>query len=160
MGSYTTLSQRRFICRTQETPRSDRVCLELARRSLGARLRSPFDVQAPRGTLSRTDPTPRGKFQTWILGLYTTPKKDRVTSFAKAPTYIKIDFVWREDQGYRRAMEIKDALNGPQSSSASRFTAGAITPAAWRCWPRSAAPMPDVRRVRSQPPERKRIMLV
>ncbi len=59
---------------------------ELARVSLGARLCSPFEVQTPRGTLSRSDPTPRRKFQTWILGLYTTPKKDRVTGFAKAPT--------------------------------------------------------------------------
>ena len=41
------VNTQRFICRTQETPRQDRVCLELARVSLGARLCSPFEVQTP-----------------------------------------------------------------------------------------------------------------
>src|SRR5690349_18358174 len=109
MGNYTTLPQRRFICRTQETPRCDRVCLELARVSLGARLCSTFEVQTPRGTLSRTDTTPRRRFQTWILGLYTAQKRTDLPDVRKRRLK-KIGFVWRERQGYGRAMEIKDVL--------------------------------------------------
>src|SRR5262249_45667194 len=73
----TTLSQSRFISRMQKTPRRDRFCLELARFRLGAGFCSRIEIQGTRGTLSRTDPTPRGEFQTWILDFSAAKKKEQ-----------------------------------------------------------------------------------
>ena len=74
MGAHPTSSQRQSFCETETTVERHRICLGLARSSLGARLCSPFEVQATRGALSRTDLLYGRKLQTWIVGFHAAQK--------------------------------------------------------------------------------------
>jgi hypothetical protein len=85
MGGYTTLPQRRFICRTQKTfKRREGHC------------RVPIRHR-------------EGDFR---LGHWVSTQRKKRTDLpdVRKRRLKKIGFVWRERQGYGRAMEIKDAL--------------------------------------------------
>jgi hypothetical protein len=88
-GQVTTLSQTRFICRTQKTSRQDRFCLELARFCLGTGLCSVGEIQATRGTLSRPSFTSRRKIQSRIVGCGAAQKKER--NVAQTESTVKRD---------------------------------------------------------------------
>jgi hypothetical protein len=73
LGQWVSVQRyRRDLVPTERKRRlgCDRVCLGLARSSLGGRLRSSFEVQAAQGTLLRTDLSQRRKFQIRILDFH------------------------------------------------------------------------------------------
>src|SRR6266566_7309972 len=73
-----TLSQRRFICRTQKTSRQDRGFVWNWRDFVWERgFAALLKFKRREGRLSCTEATPRRTLQTWIMGFGAAQKKER-----------------------------------------------------------------------------------
>ena len=93
LGNYTTLSQRRYICRTEKTPRHDRFCLERARLCLETGLCSIVEIQAARGPLLPGRRHAEGSF---MLGPWVSTQRYRkdLLPLERKQLLDAIGFVW------------------------------------------------------------------